>query len=148
MCIRDRDIYSPEGGVNAVKLFSEGELVTTLTTNADGQTWTGQEDWDGTEVAKGLPLGKYTITQTKAGTGFALSKDNAESREIEISYAGQEVPVIYRDSSYENPRQKVSVEIQKLDAEQNEPLAGAVFGLYAEEDITNYTGKTLSLIHI
>ncbi len=137
------DIYSPEGGVNAVKLFSEGELVTTLTTNADGQTWTGQEDWDGTEVAKGLPLGKYTITQAKAGTGFALSKDNAESREIEISYAGQEVPVIYRDSSYENPRQKVSVEIQKLDAEQNEPLAGAVFGLYAEEDITNYTGKTV-----
>lgn len=137
------DIYSPGGGANAVKLFSEGELVTTLTTNAGGQTWTGQEDWEGTKIAKGLPLGKYTITQTKAGDGFALSKDNAEPREIEISYAGQEVPVIYRDGFYENPRQKVSVEIQKLDAEQNEPLAGAVFGLYAEEDITNYTGKTV-----
>lgn len=100
------DIYSPEGGVNAVKLFSEGELVTTLTTNADGQTWTGQEDWDGTEVAKGLPLGKYTITQTKAGTGFALSTENAKPREVEISYAGQEVPVIYRDSSYKNRARK------------------------------------------
>ena len=61
------DIYSPEGGANAGKLFSEGELVTTLTTNADGQTWTGQEDWDGTDIAKGLPLGKYIITQIKAG---------------------------------------------------------------------------------
>lgn len=137
------DIYSPEGGANATKLYSEGDRVVTLVTDENGQAWTGQEDWDGTEIAKGLPLGKYTITQTKAGTGFALSKDNAEPREIEISYAGQEVPVIYRDSSYENPRQKVSVEIQKLDAEQNEPLAGAVFGLYAEEDITNYTGKTV-----
>lgn len=137
------DIYSPEGGANATKLYSEGDLVVTLVTDENGQAWTGQEDWDGTEIAKGLPLGKYTITQTKAGTGFALSKDNAEPREIEISYAGQKVPVIYRDSSYENPRQKVSVEIQKLDAEQNEPLAGAVFGLYAEEDIANYAGRTV-----
>ncbi len=137
------DIYSPEGGANAVKLFSEGGLVTTLTTNAGGQTWTGQEDWEGTKIAKGLPLGKYTVTQIKAGTGFALTADNVEPREVEIAYAGQEVPVIYRDSSYENPRQKVHVEIQKLDAEQNEPLAGAVFGLYAEEDIANYTGKTV-----
>ncbi|MEQ2471256.1 MSCRAMM family protein [Laedolimicola intestinihominis] len=137
------DIYSPEGGANVVKLFSEGELVTTLTTNAGGQTWTGQEDWEGTKIAKGLPLGKYTVTQIKAGTGFALTADDVEPREVEIAYAGQEVPVIYRDSSYENPRQKVHVEIQKLDAEQNEPLAGAVFGLYAEEDIANYTGKTV-----
>lgn len=137
------DIYSQEGGANATKLYSAGDLVVTLTTDDNGQAWTGQEDWDGTNVAKGLPLGKYTVTQTKAGTGFALSTDNAKPREVEIAYAGQEVPVIYRDSSYENPRQKVSVEIQKLDAEQNEPLAGAVFGLYAEKDIANYAGKTV-----
>lgn len=137
------DIYSPEGGANAVKLFSEGELVTTLTTNAGGQTWTGQEDWDGTEIAKGLPLGKYTVTQTKAGDGFALSTENAKPREVEIFYAGQEVPVIYRDSSYENLRQKVQIEVEKLDAEQNEPLAGAVFGLYAAEDMQNWKGKTV-----
>ena len=137
------DIYSPEGGVNAVKLFSAGELVTTLTTNADGQTWTGQEDWEGTKIAKGLPLGKYTVTQTKAGDGFALSTENAKPREVEISYAGQEVPVIYRDSNYENPRQKVQIEVEKLDAEQNEPLAGAVFGLYAAEDMQNWKGKTV-----
>ena len=137
------DIYSPEGGANAVKLFSEGELVTTLTTNAGGQTWTGQEDWEGTKIAKGLPLGKYTITQTKAGEGFSLGTENAKSREVEISYAGQEVPVIYRDSNYENPRQKVQIEVEKLDAEQNEPLTGAVFGLYAAEDMQNWKGKTV-----
>lgn len=137
------DIYSPEGGVNATRLYAKGDLVVTLTTDKNGQTWTGQEDWEGTKIAKGLPLGKYTVIQTKAGDGFALGTENAKPREVEISYAGQEVPVIYRDSSYENPRQKVHVEIQKLDAEQNELLAGAVFGLYAEEDIANYAGKTV-----
>ena len=83
------DIYSPEGGANAELLCSAGELVVTLTTDADGQTWTGQEDWEGTDIAKGLPRGKYTVTQTAAGEGFALSEENAKPREIEISYAGQ-----------------------------------------------------------
>ena len=35
------------------------------------------------------------------------------------------------------------MEIQKLDAEQNEPLTGAVFGLYAAEDMQNWKGKTV-----
>ncbi len=137
------DIYSPEGGANATRLYAKGDLVVTLTTDENGQTWTGQEDWEGTKIAKGLPLGKYTVTQTKAGDGFALSTENAKPREVEISYAGQEVPVIYRDSNYENSRQKVQIEVEKLDAEQNEPLAGAVFGLYAAEDMQNWKGKTV-----
>ena len=137
------DIYSPEGGDNASKLFSEGDLVVTLTTDGKGQAWTGQEDWDGTEIAKGLPLGKYNITETKAGTGFALSEENSVPREIEITYAGQEIPVIYRDSSYENPRQKVEIEVEKLDTEENVPLSGAVFGLYAKDDIVNAAGRTI-----
>ena len=137
------DIYSPEGGANAELLYSAGELVVTLTTDADGQTWTGQEDWEGTDIAKGLPLGTYTVTQTVAGEGFALSEENAKPREIEISYAGQEVPVIYRDTSYSNPRQKVQIAIEKQDQETEEALAGAVFGLYAAEDIQNYKGKTV-----
>lgn len=137
------DIYSPEGGANAELLYSAGELVVTLTTDADGQTWTGQEDWEGTDIAKGLPLGKYTVTQTAAGEDFALSEENAKPREIEISYAGQEVPVIYRDTSYTNPRQKVQIAIEKQDQETEEALAGAVFGLYAAEDIQNYKGKTV-----
>ena len=137
------NIYSPEGGANAELLYSAGELVATLTTDADGQTWTGQEDWEGTDIAKGLPLGKYTVTQTVAGEGFALSKENAIPREIEISYAGQEVPVIYRDTSYTNPRQKVQIAIEKQDQETGEALAGAVFGLYTAEDIQNYRGGTV-----
>ena len=137
------DIYSPEGGANAELLYSAGDLAATLTTDAEGKTWTGQEDWEGTDTAKGLPLGKYTVTQVKAGEGFALSEENAAPREIEIAYAGQEVPVIYRDTAYTNPRQKVRIAIEKQDQETGTPLAGAVFGLYAAEDIQNYKGKTV-----
>ena len=137
------DIYSPEGGANAELLYSAGDLAATLTTDAEGKTWTGQEDWEGTDTARGLPLGKYTVTQVKAGEGFALSEENAAPREIEIAYAGQEVPVIYRDTSYTNPRQKVQIAIEKQDQETGTPLAGAVFGLYAAEDIQNYKGKTV-----
>ena len=137
------DIYSQEGGINAAKLFSKGDLVVKLTTDEKGQSWTGQEDWAGTDIAKGLPLGRYTITQIKAGNGFSLSAENAVPREIEISYAGQEVPVIYKDTSYNNPRQKVIVEVEKIDADKNIPLAGAVFGLYAAADITDFAGKVV-----
>lgn len=135
------DIDSPEGGVNAERLYNAGDLVMTLTTDENGQTWTGKEDWDGTDVAKGLPLGKYTVTQTKAGEGFVLSEENALPRQIEIAYAGQTVPVIYRDTSYTNPRQKVRIEVTKKDKETGTLLSGAVFGLYADEDIRNYKGK-------
>ena len=137
------DIYTSEGGADAERLYAKGDLAATLTTDADGKTWTGQEDWDGTDIAKGLPLGSYTVTQITAGEGFALSEENARPREIEIAYAGQEVPVIYRDTVYTNPRQRVRICITKQDAQNDNPLAGAVFGLYAEEDIVNYKGKTI-----
>ncbi len=137
------DIYSPEGGANAEKLFDKGELVVSLTTDENGQTWTGREDWNGTDIAKGLPLGKYTVTQTVAGYGFALSEENAVPRKIEIAYAGQTVPVIYKDTAYENPRQKVLIGVTKTDRETGMPLSGATFGLYAEEDIRNDNGKVV-----
>lgn len=89
------DIYTQEGA-NKEKLYEAGELLMTLVTDAKGQTWTGQKDLEGTDIPWGLPLGSYTVTQVKAGAGFALSTENAKPRSIEITWAGQEVPVIYR----------------------------------------------------
>lgn len=137
------DIYSPEGGENRTLIFHSGEVAATLVTDEKGQAWTGQEDWEGTEVAKGLPLGRYEIVQTAAGTGFALSAENQKPRAVELTYAGQEVPVVYRDSVYQVPRQKVQVEVEKLDAEKETALAGAVFGLYTAEIITDWRGREL-----
>ncbi len=138
-----KDIFSQEGGANAKCLFKKGELIVTLTTDENGQTWTGQEDWEGTETAKGLPLGTYEITQSVAGEGFYLSEENKESREVEISYAGQEIPVIYKSPSYRNPRQAVKITVKKTDVSNGKELAGAVFGLYTKTELKNYKGKTI-----
>lgn len=137
------DIYSQEGGANATLLFAEGDLVCTLTTDENGQAWTGNTDWEGTTTAKGLPLGKYTVTEVKAGNGFALTEENAKPRTVEITYAGETVPVLYETTAYENPRQKVDLTINKTDRESGEQLSGAVFGLYAAEDIKNYNGDVV-----
>lgn len=137
------EIVSQEGGESAKKLFEKGELVMTLTSDENGQTWTGQEDWEGTDIAKGLPLGKYHVIQIEAGEGFSLSEENRQPREIEITYVGQEVPVIYRDTVYTNPRQQVKIEVSKTDAQTGEKLAGAVFGLYAKDAVKNHAGKTI-----
>ena len=137
------DIYSQEGGANAEKLFEKGALVAKLTTDENGQTWTGQEDWEGTDIAKGLPLGKYEIIQKEAGEEFFLSDENKEPREVEIFYEGQEIPVIYRSPSYINPRQILKIEVEKTDAVTGKQLAGAVFGLYTKSELKNDKGKTI-----
>lgn len=138
------DIYSQENGVNAVLLLKKGELAVTLTTDEKGQAWTGQEDWEGTSVAKGLPLGKYTVNQVAAGDGFYLSEENAKPVEVEIVYEGQEIPVVYRSLEYKNPRQKVRIALKKSDADTGTAVAGAVFGLYTKTEIKNYRGKTIA----
>ena len=146
------DIYAAEydeaarevlaaAGTPVEPLYHAGDVVETLTTNADGQAWTGTTDYPGTDTAKGLPVGKYTIVQTKAGDGFVLSPENAQPRDIDIAYAGQEVPVIYRDSSYVNPRQTLSIDVDKTDKDTGDQLSGAIFGLYAGEDIKTADGK-------
>ena len=137
------DIFSQEGGINGEKLYEKGALVVTLTTNENGQTWTGQEDWEGTDIAEGLPLGKYEIIQKKSGEGFFLSDENKEPRKVEISYEGQEIPVIYRSPSYVNPRQIIKIEVEKTDAVTGKQLAGAVFGLYTKSDLKNDKDKTI-----
>lgn len=139
------DIYSPEydahaiamlksSGISVEPLFTAGDMVAALITDQNGQAWTG-----GT---KGLPLGKYHIVQTKAGDGFALTEENRTPRNVTIAYAGQTVPVIYRDEIYQTPRQKVCIEVKKTDQDTGISLSGAVFGLYAAEDIINRNGKT------
>ena len=90
------DIYSQEydeqalerlktAGTPVEPLFKAGEAVLTLTTNANGQAWTGSEDWPGTDEAKGLPLGKYYLVQTVAGEGFVLTDVLSASRRACLS---------------------------------------------------------------
>lgn len=121
------EILSPDN--QGTVLLEKDQLAGTITTGEDGKGYMDS-----------LPLGSYYVVETKAGDGFVL---NTEVQEFTISYAGQEVCVVYKDMSFTNARQKVSLSIEKKDVETKEPVSGAVFGLYAGEPIENRLGEVI-----
>ena len=130
---------------NQTTLYKKGEIVTTIQSNNEGKAY-----------AENLPLGKYTIKQTKAGNGFVR---NQEEKEITIEYGtnnkeiekgskqwkeeAQQTPVVYYEETYENQRQQLEIKVEKQDEDNTIPLAGAEFGIYTKEDIINKQGNSI-----
>lgn len=117
-------------------IYRKGDVAATITTDRNG--------WG---YAAGLYIGKYKLVETVAGSGFVL---NTTVTEFEITPQEQTVNFDFHDAEYKNERQKLTVEVTKTDKETKKPLVGAVFGLYAAEDIdTNIefsTGKNAWII--
>ena len=89
-------------------------------------------DRKGWGYAAGLYIGKYKLVETVAGPGFVL---NTKETLFEITPKEQTVSFDFHSADYENQRQKLEITVAKKDAESGEVLAGAVYGLYAAEDI-------------
>ena len=127
------DIYTADNQKDAdgnrIKYYSEGDLVTTLTTGKDGKA-----------TAKNLPLGQYRVVEVEAPYGYAL---NPNEQKVTFTYVDDKTPVIKESLTFSDDRQKLDMSVTKLDAEDNTPIAGAVFGLYADEDIKNVAGKVI-----
>lgn len=99
---------------------------------------TGKE---GTVSLHNLPIGSYYLKETDVGNHhFVL---DPEAKEFEIKYQGQEVAVDYVSMELENKRQKIELVLTKQSKETKEPVQGAVFELYAEEDILDLTGEVI-----
>ena len=94
---------------------------------------------DGSVTLKGLYLGTYTVTETKAPDNYVCK---GESKTIELVYAGQTVEVQTGSETFLNERQKAAVRVEKQDEETKNPLSGGIYGLYAAEDI-KIDGKTV-----
>lgn len=126
-------IYTPDGQKDAegnrLIRYEKDALVAELVTDAEGKA-----------VLNNLPVGSYYLRETKAGINCVL---DPEKKEFEISYQGQEVAVDYVDLEVVNERQKIRVEFLKKSSATGEPLEGALFGLYAQEDILNAAGEVL-----
>ena len=120
------DNQKDENG-NRTKYYSNGDLVTTLTTDKEGKA-----------VAKNLPLGKYKVVEVQAPDGFVL---NSEEQFVTFTYVDDQTPVIKESLTFKNERQKVDLSVDKIDKETEKPIAGAEFGLYAANDIVNADGK-------
>ena len=126
------DIYTPDGTLR----YHEGQLVDTITTNANG-----------TATTKELYLGSYLVTEKKAVDGYLL---DTNVYGVELVYAGQEEQATAANLALENTRQKVHVDLSKMMEEDtlfgigmNNELKNVVFGIYAAEDITAKDGKTI-----
>jgi LPXTG-motif cell wall-anchored protein len=114
---------------NRTRYYSEGDLVATIVTGEDGKA-----------VLKDLPLGTYKVVEVEAPYGYVL---DGEAQTVTFTYADDRTPVIYETLTIINDRQKLSLSVEKKDSETEEPVAGAMFGLYADEDIVNAAGEVL-----
>ena len=126
-------IYSPDNAVDEngdrIIRYEKDDLVTTLITDEEG-------------IAKvnNLPLGSYYLKETTAGEHFVL---NPEQKEFTLTAENDTVAVVYENVEYKNERQKIDISVLKKDAVSKESVAGAVFGLYAGEDIENSKGEVI-----
>ena len=121
------DIVSPDG-LDTI-YYEKDELVAEIVTNDKGIA-----------SIENLPLGKYYLVETKTLEGFVLDQEPIEA---DLSYVDQHTEVVYAGMNVTNERQKVQVTVIKTDAETKEKLEGAVFGLYAAEDIVNADDKVV-----
>lgn len=124
----DEDIYSADNQKDLI--YSKGQKIEELTTE------------NGYAISKDLPLGKYSIYEKTAGDGFVLNK---EVKHIELKYENENIPIVFENIDYENQRQKVDLNVIKKDKETDTLLKGAVFGLYASEDIYGIENATRSM---
>lgn len=126
--IADEDILDPSN--DGTVIYPAGTVVDTITTDQDGKG-----------LSKELPLGKYEIHEIKAPNGYVL---NTEEKHVELTYKDQTTSLVFSDlQSYFNERQKIELNIKKTDDETGIGLEGAVYGLYAKQDVINADGAVI-----
>ena len=95
---------------------------------------------DGKATSKELPLGEYSVKEIEAPENFVLSN---EIKDVSLKYKDQNTAIVFDNTSFTNERQKVEINVNKKDKDDNKALAGAEFSLYAKEDIKNYKDEVI-----
>ena len=112
------------------KVYSKGDLVKeNLTTDSNGAV-----------ILKNLHLGTYVVKEVQAPSGFYNA---GEEKTVKLAYAGQNVEVVFSETTFTNDRQKAEVIVTKQDKDTENPLNGGIFGIYAASDITNVDGTVV-----
>ena len=138
----DEDILASDGSETV--LFAKDAVVTRLVTDENGEAHTATLRSGDGRTLKGLPVGKYYIVQENVPTSsHIISRENAR-REFEITYAGETVPILYKDEAYEIPRKKIEIAIDKYDVVTKRHMDGAIFALVTKDDIKNIYGEILA----
>ena len=83
---------------HGAKIYSKGDLVKeNLSTDENGAC-----------VLKNLHLGTYVVKEVQAPENFYNA---GEEKEVTLSYAGQNVEVVFSDVTFTNDRQKADVNV-------------------------------------
>lgn len=139
-------IYHPDGETGL--LYDTDDLVAVFpATDNNGET-----------SLTDLYLGNYYIIEKASPDGYVIDKNRYN---VDLSYAGQTVEVVSDEVFVENTIQRGQITISKVDkelhsgksdsditdynrdnAQGDASLEGAVYGLYAKNDIVHPDGKT------
>lgn len=122
----DEDILDPAD--NSV-IYKKGELVDVITTSSSGDA-----------VSKLLPLGNYVAFEYQAPNSMIL---DTKQYKVSLDFIDNETEVVMETISITNERQKVEVDLTKLDLDTDTALEGVVFNLTAIKDIYSYNGELL-----
>lgn len=132
------EIYAAEDitTLDGTTRYYQGELVDEITTGKDGIA-----------KSKQLYLGKYTVVEKTAPSGFVNAN---EQYDVELTYAGQNVSVTSTALSVYNDRQKVSVSLlkelskdERFKLGMNDEILSVQFGIYADENIKAADGSVI-----
>ena len=120
------DIVAADGST----IYQNGALI------KEGLT-TGE---DGSATLDNLNIGTYVVTETQAPDKLVCT---GESKTVTLSAAGENEEVSFSTATFTNDRQKAAVSLVKQDGETTQLLAGAVFGMYAGNDIVSADGNVI-----
>ena len=137
--IAAEDIYTPdrqtdEDGKRILEMVNgipagKGAVVATLTTDEKGEAFLDS-----------LPLGKYQVAEVQPPSGFAIC---GEPKEVSLSYADEHTEVVFGEAGFVNARVRPELSLMKTDGVTACPVAGAVYGIYAKEEIVSVSGEVL-----
>lgn len=121
------DIYDPSNDGSII--YKKGTVVDTITTDDSGKA-----------TSKALPLGEFSVNELQAPYGMVI---NNETKDVSLKYKDQNTAIVFDNTSFVNERQKLEINVYKIDKDDESLLEGAEFSLYAKEDITNYKGEII-----
>lgn len=109
--------------------YTKGELITTLVTDENGYASLGDLL---------LPLGKYTLKETKSSNGNVV---DPTTYEFELEYEDQYTKIVYKKFNLHNEYPKGELEFTKTDV-AGEPLPNTKIEIYTENDEKIFEGYT------
>lgn len=134
-------MYHPDGVTGLI--CKAGEVVPYLVRSQKTAKAEGDTDQDGSLVFEQMYLGTYELEEINIPEGYQKKKDKVSFVLAETS-DGSEADVTEEEVPVYNERQKVEIRVTKCDKENPQKmLEGAVFGLYAAEDIKTAKGEVL-----